>query len=638
MLWFIITYSFKYSNIKMGKSDDSSVVMDNEEESSKDYRPGGYHPVHIGELFLNRYIVVQKLGWGHFSTVWLCKDTKYGTYVAMKVQRSAPNYTEAAYDEIDLLIKIAQGYKDPRWIESIMKYVAGTAEAEEIKEEGMKTDHCFVVQLLNTFLHTGPNGSHVCMCFEILGVNLLEIIKHYKYAGVPVHIVRSIGRQVLIGLDYLHRICGIIHTDLKPENVLVQLSQAQVKEILTRGLLLNKNLQGTPPKELPQSILYPEIGNNVDEDEFKRIQKAEKRKRYRQRKKEAEKKKKAAENPKEKQAGQNENLKSQDQKKKAENQETALPSPDNISTQTSEKPKKRKRKRNKNKKAEPVEEEISEIQEADLLKSLQSPDVDYDETIRIKIADLGNACWVNRHFATEIQTRQYRSPEVILGIDYNATADVWSFACMLFELLTGDFLFEPRSGKDTDKNEDHLAQMIETLGLMPKHWSLSGRDSKKFLNKYGRLRHIDRLNIWLLRDVLIDKYRFKVEEAEQLADFMRPMLIYQPEKRATAQECLKHPWIWRTDKDDIKMTEEAYEEYMKKAEDHRLQKLERLERGEAVSSPELPADLTAESADLEDNDYWSDEASLEIDSDEAPLIDEEAYHLKLINARAKLGL
>mmetsp|Transcript_1235 Transcript_1235/g.1244 ORF Transcript_1235/g.1244 Transcript_1235/m.1244 type:complete len:87 (+) Transcript_1235:1611-1871(+) len=86
------------------------------------------------------------------------------------------------------------------------------------------------------------------------------------------------------------------------------------------------------------------------------------------------------------------------------------------------------------------------------------------------------------------------------------------------------------------------------------------------------------------------------------------------------------------------MTDETYEEYMKKAEDHRLQKLERLERGEAVSSPELPADLTAESADLEDNDYWSDEVSLEIDSDEAPLIDEEAYHLKLINARAKLGL
>lgn len=53
----------------MSISDESSVVMDNEEESAKDYRVGGYHPVRLNELFMNRYIVVQKLGWGHFSTV-----------------------------------------------------------------------------------------------------------------------------------------------------------------------------------------------------------------------------------------------------------------------------------------------------------------------------------------------------------------------------------------------------------------------------------------------------------------------------------------------------------------------------------------------------------------------------------------
>jgi serine/threonine-protein kinase SRPK3 len=40
---------------------------------------------------------------------------------------------------------------------------------------------------------------------------------------------------------------------------------------------------------------------------------------------------------------------------------------------------------------------------------------------------------------------------------YNATADMWSFACMLFELFTGDFLFEPRKGHHFSKNDDHLA-------------------------------------------------------------------------------------------------------------------------------------------------------------------------------------
>lgn len=47
--------------------------------------------------------------------------------------------------------------------------------------------------------------------------------------------------------------------------------------------------------------------------------------------------------------------------------------------------------------------------------------------------------------------------KVITGSKYNTTADVWSLACMLFEMLTGDFLFEPRKGPTFSKNDDHLA-------------------------------------------------------------------------------------------------------------------------------------------------------------------------------------
>lgn len=51
--------------------------------------------------------------------------------------------------------------------------------------------------------------------------------------------------------------------------------------------------------------------------------------------------------------------------------------------------------------------------------------------ISVKIADLGNACWVNHHFTNDIQTRQYRSPEVILGAKWGASTDVWSMASMV---------------------------------------------------------------------------------------------------------------------------------------------------------------------------------------------------------------
>lgn len=68
---------------------DSDV---SEDEGIPDYKIGGYHPVHVGEVMINRYVIVQKLGWGHFSTVWLARDMQYKTYVALKVQKSASHY------------------------------------------------------------------------------------------------------------------------------------------------------------------------------------------------------------------------------------------------------------------------------------------------------------------------------------------------------------------------------------------------------------------------------------------------------------------------------------------------------------------------------------------------------------------
>ncbi|KAK1584194.1 hypothetical protein Q3G72_030679 [Acer saccharum] len=66
--------------------------------------------------------------------------------------------------------------------------------------------------------------------------------------------------------------------------------------------------------------------------------------------------------------------------------------------------------------------------------------------LKCKLVDFGNACWTYKQFTNDIQTRQYRCPEVLLGAKYSTSADLGSFACICFELLTGDVLFDPHSG------------------------------------------------------------------------------------------------------------------------------------------------------------------------------------------------
>ncbi|KAM0981522.1 hypothetical protein ACFX13_014873 [Malus domestica] len=85
------------------------------DEGTEDYRRGGYHAIRISDTFKSgRYVVQTKLGWGHFSTIWLAWDTQHSRFVALKVQKSADHYTKAAMDEITILKQIAKGDPDDK--------------------------------------------------------------------------------------------------------------------------------------------------------------------------------------------------------------------------------------------------------------------------------------------------------------------------------------------------------------------------------------------------------------------------------------------------------------------------------------------------------------------------------------------
>jgi serine/threonine protein kinase len=170
-----------------------------------------------------------------------------------------------------------------------------------------------------------------------------------------------------------------------------------------------------------------------------------------------------------------------------------------------------------------------------------------------KIADLGNACWIHKHFTDDVTTRQYRSPEVIVGYPYGTPIDVWSLACLVFELLTGDYLFDPKADANHKhtRNEDHLALMMELIGQMPASLITEGKHSRKLFNSKGKLRNIRELDHWALKQVLADKYKMEGDVPEQLASFLMPMLTLDPNERVTAEQALRHPFLQGVDVNEV---------------------------------------------------------------------------------------
>nr|XP_038954748.1 SRSF protein kinase 1 isoform X1 [Rattus norvegicus] len=521
---------------------------DDEQEDPNDYCKGGYHLVKIGDLFNGRYHVIRKLGWGHFSTVWLSWDIQGKKFVAMKVVKSAEHYTETALDEIRLLKSVRNS--DPNDPNGEM-----------------------VVQLLDDFKISGVNGTHICMVFEVLGHHLLKWIIKSNYQGLPLPCVKKIIQQVLQGLDYLHTKCRIIHTDIKPENILLSVNEQYIRRLAAEATEWQRS--GAPPPsgsaEESSSIGQdqtltehggeggaPEINCNGvigivnytanSNNETLRL----------------------------KEDLHNANdcdgrtLKQEPSFLSSPNGDSS-PSPetDSCTPSGSEVPETMACQASVERSLTLTQQDITHLQERIRAHTPSGDEQEREhngaldskgkfsagnflinplepknaEKLKVKIADLGNACWVHKHFTEDIQTRQYRSLEVLIGSGYNTPADIWSTACMAFELATGDYLFEPHSGEDYTRDEDHIALIIELLGKVPRKLIVAGKYSKEFFTKKGDLKHITKLKPWGLLEVLVEKYEWPQEEAAGFTDFLLPMLELMPEKRATAAECLRHPWL-----------------------------------------------------------------------------------------------
>uniref|UniRef100_A0A1A7XKM4 dual-specificity kinase n=2 Tax=Iconisemion striatum TaxID=60296 RepID=A0A1A7XKM4_9TELE len=302
---------------------------------------------HIGY----RFEVLEVIGKGSFGQVLKCLDHKSNELVAIKMIRNKKRFHHQALVELKIL--------------------------EVIKKKDKDNLHN-VIHMKEYFYFR----NHLCISFELLGVNLYELIKKNNFQGFSLALIRRFAHALLRCLQMLHRE-KIIHCDLKPENIL--LSQ--------RG-------------------------------------------------------------------------------------------PGNI-----------------------------------------------------KVVDFGSSCYEQQRVYTYIQSRFYRSPEVILGHPYSMAIDMWSLGCILAELYTGYPLFPGES------EVEQIACIMEVLGMPPNDFVQSASRRKLFFDSKGNPRNITNSKGKKRKPSSIELSAALKNNDPLFLDFIQRCLAWDPTKRMTPDEGLQHQWI-----------------------------------------------------------------------------------------------
>ncbi|XP_058512092.1 dual specificity tyrosine-phosphorylation-regulated kinase 4 isoform X1 [Ochotona princeps] len=332
------------------EADKLNMAPEKLSKTSFDDENGSYMKV-LHDHIAYRYEVLEMIGKGSFGQVAKCMDHKNNELVALKIIRNKKRFHHQALVELKIL------------------------EALRRKDK----DNTYNVVHMKDFFYF---RNHLCITFELLGINLYELMKNNSFQGFSLSIVRRFTLSLLKCLQMLY-VEKIIHCDLKPENI----------------------------------VLY--------------------------------------------QRGQ----------------------------------------------------------------------------VSVKVIDFGSSCFEHQKVYTYIQSRFYRSPEVILGLPYNMAIDMWSLGCIMAELYTGYPLF---AGED---EVEQLACIMEVLGLPPASFIQTASRRQTFFdsqgfprtiaNNRGKKRYPDSKDLTMV---------LKTYDASFL-DFLRKCLVWDPSLRMTPDQALKHAWI-----------------------------------------------------------------------------------------------
>ncbi|XP_018420745.1 PREDICTED: dual specificity protein kinase CLK2 isoform X2 [Nanorana parkeri] len=175
----------------------------------------------------------------------------------------------------------------------------------------------------------------------------------------------------------------------------------------------------------------------------------------------------------------------------------------------------------------------------DLTYNVEKRDERCVKNTDIRVVDFGSATFDSEHHSTIVSTRHYRAPEVILELGWSQPCDVWSIGCIIFEYYVGFTLFQ------THDNKEHLAMMERILGPVPSKMVRKTRKQKYFY--HGRLDWDDNSSAGrYVRENCKPLRKYMVSDSvdhRQLFHLIEGMLEYDPSKRLSLAEALKHPFF-----------------------------------------------------------------------------------------------